>query len=134
MMKNIEVINVDDDKMVLFIHERMMKHSGFAESPKSFLDGQETLDYLVSAKTTNKQFIIFLDVNMPGLDGWDFLNLLSEEGLSQRCHVFIVTSSIDASDKEKSETYDEVIDFVEKPISVEKLKDLKSHPKLIDFF
>ncbi|WP_127846742.1 response regulator [Psychroflexus aestuariivivens] len=133
-MKNLEVINVDDDKMVLFIHERMMKHSGFFESPKSFLDGQETLDYLLSAKTKDKQFVIFLDVNMPGIDGWDFLDLLSEHGLSESCHVFIVTSSIDAADKEKSETYDEVAGFVEKPISVDKLHELKTHPNLADFY
>ena len=71
---------------------------------------------------------------MPGLDGWDFLNLLTEHSLSECCHVFIVTSSIDAADKEKSETYNEVIGFVEKPISVEKLKDLKTHPELTDFY
>jgi CheY-like chemotaxis protein len=129
-----EVLNVDDDKMVLFIHEKMMVHSHFSESPKSFEDGLETLDYIDKHKRDDKKFVIFLDVNMPKLDGWSFMEALDERGISSYCSIFIVTSSIDHLDKQKAETYPVVIGFVEKPLNIDKLQNLKSTEELKQFF
>ena len=131
---NLEVLNVDDDKMVLFIHEKMMIHSGFSKSPKSFEDGYETLSYISEHKSEDKKFIIFLDVNMPNFDGWDFLEELENRQLDRFCYVFIVTSSIDSSDKDKAETYAPVSGFVEKPLSIDKLESLKQTKDIQHFF
>ncbi len=130
----LEVLNVDDDKMVLFIHEKMMGHAEFSSHPKSFLNGYETLDYISEYKNEDTKFLIFLDVNMPNLDGWQFMDELKTLGLTKYCYVLVVTSSIDLSDKEKSDTYPVVIDFVEKPINIEKLKELKHLKQLQPFF
>ncbi|MBZ9627299.1 response regulator [Psychroflexus sp. CAK57W] len=129
-----EVLNVDDDKMVLFIHEKMMNHSEFSSSPKSFEDANETLTYISEYKAEDKKFVIFLDLNMPKLDGWDFMEELKKKGLDKYCYIFVMTSSIDPTDKEKAESYAAVIGFVEKPISVDKLNDLKKKKELLPFF
>ncbi|GAA0754417.1 response regulator [Psychroflexus lacisalsi] len=131
---NLEVLNVDDDKMVLFIHEKMMIHSEFSSSPKSFEDGYNTLTYISEHKSDDKKFVIFLDVNMPNLDGWDFMDELEKRELDGYCYIFVVTSSIDTSDKEKAATYDAAIGFVEKPLSIESLKNLKTTKELLPFF
>lgn len=131
---NIEVLNVDDDKMVIFIHEKMMIHAKFSDSPKSFEDGYETLDYISNQKSEDKKFIIFLDVNMPKLDGWTFMGQLEKRKLTAYCKIFIVTSSIDDLDKQKAETYPVAIGFVEKPLSIDKLKDLRKTKELLTYF
>jgi two-component SAPR family response regulator len=130
----LEVLNVDDDKMVLFIYEKMMGHADFSNDPKSYLNGYETLDYISKYKNEDTKFLIFLDINMPDLNGWQFMDELNTIGLTKYCHVLVVTSSIDLSDKERSETYPVVIDFVEKPINIEKLKGLKQLKPLKPFF
>lgn len=130
---NLEVLNVDDDRMVLFIHEKMMIQSEFSSSPKSFFDPHEALAY-ISQHSNSTKFVIFLDVNMPDISGWDFLEELKKQDLYRHCYVFVVTSSIDSSDKERAATYDAAIGFVEKPLSVERLKELKSKEELSAFF
>jgi CheY-like chemotaxis protein len=67
--------------------------------------------------------IIFLDLNMPGMDGWDFLdqfNLL--EICPKMCRIFILSSSISLNDINRSKTYTTVQGFIIKPITIEKLK------------
>lgn len=130
----LEVLNVDDDKMVLFINEKLMIHSEFSNSPKSFEDGYETLAFISEHKAEDKIFIIFLDVNMPNLNGWDFMEELQKQEFSPYCYIFVVTSSIDPSDKEKAATYAAAIGFVEKPLSIEKLNDLKKTKEIHSFF
>lgn len=130
----LEVLNVDDDEMVLFINEKMMINSDFSKSPKSFEDGYKTLTYISEHKADDKKFVIFLDLNMPNLDGWSFMEKLEERGLHKYCYTFVVTSSIDPSDKEKSKTYAAATGFVEKPLSVKKLNDLKKIKELHPFF
>lgn len=131
---DLEVLNVDDDKMVLFIHEKMMVHAEFSASPKSFEDGYATLNYISENKAENKRFVIFLDVNMPKLDGWEFMDELDRLGLTSYCYIFVVTSSIDQTDKEKADTYKAAVGFVEKPLSINKLKDLKKTKELVPLF
>ncbi|NEV92665.1 response regulator [Psychroflexus sp. YR1-1] len=129
-----EVLNVDDDKMVLFIHEKMMTHSGFSSSPKSFEDAYQTLAYINKHKAEDKKFIVFLDINMPNLDGWEFMVELEKQRLDKYCYILVMTSSIDPSDKEKAATFAAAIGFVEKPISIDKLNDLKQKKELQPFF
>lgn len=131
---NFEVLNVDDDKMVLFIHEKMMIHAEFSDSPKSFEDAYETLAYIAKQKAEDKRFVIFLDVNMPNLDGWAFMDELENQGLTDYCYIFVVTSSIDHSDKEKASLYSAAVGFIEKPLSIDKLKELKATKELASLF
>ena len=70
--------------------------------------------------------VIFLDINMPGMNGWEFLDEFNNltHHVKTRCKIFMLTSSIDPSDIKKSQTYSTVKDFITKPLTKEKLEKL----------
>src|SRR5690242_16201265 len=101
----LEVLIVDDDAMVILIHKKMIINSAFHPNPLSFFNGKEALDHLLNEKDKSKTFLILLDINMPVMNGWEFLNMLKERPVPDNIQVAIVTSSIDAADKEKAGQY-----------------------------
>jgi CheY-like chemotaxis protein len=103
------------------------KKSKFALKVASYLDAEEALDYLKHIlKTDLTKFpnIIFLDIYMPEMDGWEFLKELNKfpEFIVNRCKVFMLTSSVEQEDFEKSKAHKMVFDFISKPLTVEKIK------------
>ncbi|WP_416444002.1 response regulator [Leeuwenhoekiella sp. A16] len=114
-IKNILV--VDDDKIFLVLVSRLLKTFYPKTTITSCLNGREALDYL--DKSTPD--IILLDINMPIMNGWEFMNRLplkKQEDLS----IFIVSSSIDPRDQRLSKTNVNIEGFIEKPLTPEKLK------------
>jgi CheY-like chemotaxis protein len=70
--------------------------------------------------------LIFLDINMPIMDGWEFLDEFQKlpDFLLEKCKVTMLTSSLDHDDIEKSKKYKCVVGFISKPLTVEILKDM----------
>ena len=70
--------------------------------------------------------MVFLDINMPGKNGWDFLDEFERmcDEIKKNCKVYMLTSSIDPSDVKKSQSYETVKDFIIKPLTKEKLSKL----------
>jgi CheY-like chemotaxis protein len=131
---NLDVLNIDDDKMVLFIHKKIMELSKFSNSPKVFQDGYEAIKYITKEKTGNLKFLIFLDINMPKLDGWGVLEELEKLELDRFCFVLIMTSSLDSKQEERAKNHASFIGFIEKPLSIDKLNNLKTTKELSVFF
>jgi CheY-like chemotaxis protein len=128
---------IDDDPTFNFITKLMLKKIAFAEEIVDFTDAGQALDELKEEARKEPACLpelIFLDLNMPGMDGWDFLeayNELADPALS-KVKIFILTSSIDPLDKSKSLTYDGVADFITKPLALEKVKMIsKSRSKTL---
>lgn len=119
-----QVLIVDDDAGVLFLHELMVLESGLSDNIKTFSRAEPALSYLNSS-SDQQPFLVFLDINMPGMNGWDFMDRISNENSYQHVSVIIVTSSVNRSDKIKSETYSRIIGFVEKPLSLDVCDRLK---------
>jgi CheY-like chemotaxis protein len=93
-----------------------------------FADGEEALSFL-NKEALNKQNlpdVIFLDVNMPLMDGWEFMNVYKEvkKLLTKDIKIYMASSSIDDRDKAKAESIQDIDDFIVKPIEEEKLKEL----------
>jgi CheY-like chemotaxis protein len=115
-----KILLVDDDQPTNVLHEIILKK--FTSVPltiKTFLNGKQALDYL---KEAPGQYIIFLDINMPTMSGWDFLDASHNIEGHDGTRIFILTSSINPEDEQKAAKYPEVNGFEIKPLSVDFLK------------
>ncbi|EAQ49900.1 MULTISPECIES: response regulator [Leeuwenhoekiella] len=119
-LKPIKVMLVDDQKMANFITRKLIEVTGFSTEVVDYTVPQEAL---LDLSNTNPD-LIFLDLNMPEVNGWQFLEVLTEK--QNQTQVVIVTSSTSIHDKEKAQKYAQVIDFLEKPLTKNTILSLKS--------
>ncbi|MEA5139307.1 response regulator [Arcicella rigui] len=129
----LNLLIVDDDKMVQTMHTIIVKRSGFSEKPFNFVNGKEALDFIVSNGKEEK-YLILLDINMPVMNGWELLDAFSEFGVENEIFVVMVSSSIDQHDLDKASTYSKVISYVSKPMTKDILDGLRNHDKLRTYF
>ena len=115
-MNNIKVLIVEDDPMMSFLHKELVKKKGVSSAPLSFKNGKEALNYLLSEPGASSSFMILLDLNMPVMNGWEFLDELEATEIASRTKVAIVTSSIDRADRKKAEKYEIVDSYLSKPL------------------
>lgn len=115
-----KIILIDDDEISLFLSKRVLNKLGFNEDIHQFVSATEALVFLNSiSDRAQLPDLIFLDLNMPNIDGFEFMNILRKEGDKYRnVKISILTSSIDDIDIEKSKNYDNVIDFITKPLRI----------------
>ncbi|MBE7639201.1 MULTISPECIES: response regulator [Salegentibacter] len=132
----LEVIIVDDDQIVIFIQEKMIINHDIASNPISFRKATVALNYLdeQQQRNENKNFLIFLDINMPNINGWDFLKHLESHKENSNYHVVMVTSSINDKDRKEVEKYSMVRSFIEKPIASLDCEKIKEIPEISHFF
>ncbi|MBO6919505.1 MAG: response regulator [Rhizobiaceae bacterium] len=111
---------VDDDEMDQYFHQKTIKESGAFDGIKSFHYADDALNYFRD-ETNAPIDVIFLDINMPRMDGFEFLEAAySEFGNSfAKMVVVMVTSSLDPRDLEKSKKFGVIRDYINKPLSVE---------------
>lgn len=114
--ENFEILVVDDDKIVALLHKNQLRCSRLGPSPLLFNNGKEALSYLRKKDLPNKNFLVLLDLNMPVLDGWNFLKLLEKDTMVANVHVVIVTSSINREDEVRSKNFKNVVGFCRKPL------------------
>ena len=124
------VLLVDDDHATNYIHKFIMKEADFAEHIRIAENGQEALDYLRSNNDSEylRPNLIFLDVNMPIMNGLEFLehyNQLEEE-LQSEMMVVMLTTSLNPQDKATAESNEKVSHFLNKPLTIEMLRELQN--------
>lgn len=120
------VLIIDDDDVVHFMHETLLKISGIQLPVRSFLNGKQALDHLVNNCNGDDNYLLLLDINMPEMNGWQLLDELQKINLRCMIKVIILTSSVDSEDHLKAKKYNLVIDFIEKPLTTEHLEALKA--------
>ena len=124
-----KILCVDDDPITLMLFIMVISKAQFATKIDTAQNGEEALDYFKQYETGDVSYpkLIFLDLNMPIMGGWEFLDHFKEEPFTpfSDIKVIVLSSTIDPHDIEKSKTYPMVIDFQSKPISREMLEDLK---------
>jgi CheY-like chemotaxis protein len=122
------VILIDDDEPTNFLHRRVIERYGCAERIEVFQEAQLALDFLHT--TENGVFVrpelIFLDINMPGMNGWEFLMAYEELSEEQRADIVVLmlTTSLNPDDKAQAESFEEVCGFLSKPLTKELLKEI----------
>ena len=114
---------IDDDKIFVFVLKKIIKKNENFDEVLDFKNGEEVLNIL-SNKDNTFPNIILLDINMPVIDGWQFLEQIEKLPNKERLNVFIMSSSIDANDIDKSKSFSTVKDFISKPINNDKLNKL----------
>lgn len=115
---------VDDDSLSIFLTKTTLMLENATLDIKDFLSGTEALEALQSGGKDAIPDILFLDLNMPGMDGWEFLDAIEPliPELYDRCSIYILTSSLDTSDTVKIKDYSIVSGLIHKPISSEDIE------------
>ena len=118
---------IDDDQIYQLIIKKVVERTEEFESVCFYSDGLDACEDFKSPKYELPE-IILLDINMPQMDGWQFLDCLisSKPDFDKETAIYIVSSSIAYSDRTKAESYTQVSGFLSKPLSVEKLKEIAS--------
>jgi CheY-like chemotaxis protein len=120
---------IDDDRIFNMIHTRIIHNTDYNINIQPFHNARHALKVLrelVESDPFHFPDLIFLDINMPGMDGWEFLEEFGKlpESAAGNCEVVMLSSSIDPMDIEKSKTYSKVKVFVSKPLTPGKLQTL----------
>ena len=123
MNSNDVIFIIDDDVIFVFVLKKMFSKIGCNLAIKNVKNGHEAISYFKYLHDNNLAFpkIIFLDLNMPMLDGWQFLDEVENLDFKKHLNIYVVSSSIDVREIEKTKSYDTVIRFISKPISMDDL-------------
>ncbi|MTI22605.1 response regulator [Fulvivirga sp. RKSG066] len=130
IVKLANVLVIDDDEISNFIYTRVISSTGAADNIKSCMSGGEALQYLEDiVKNQPEEFpkLIFLDINMPVMNGWDFLNKYQKivpKEIQDSSTLCILSSSVYKDDIDKAHTYPQVSEYVPKPLTSDSLKIL----------
>jgi CheY-like chemotaxis protein len=123
-VKNLAI--VDDDDIYIYLTKKLIKDLNIVEDVKIFKNGKEILDYLNENISNPKLLpeVIFLDLSMPVMDGWGFLEeyIALKPNIGKLIEIYIISSSISPSDLERARNISIVTDYIIKPITREELK------------
>lgn len=119
---------VDDDEAFKFLTSMIIEESNRVEKIMTFSNGRETIEFLESVKNQPEKLpeIILLDLNMPIMDGWEFLDkyICMKPRIGKKITIYIVSSSINPKDIQRAKLIGEVSDFIIKPVTEEKFHEL----------
>src|SRR3954468_12518166 len=127
MAKFTDVLLVEDDPITIMVCDRIIKMTSFAEKVKSCENGKIAMDYLSGlADNEPSPTIIFLDINMPVMNGWDFLEEFDKiKGrFSSLPRIYLLSSTVDPEDYKRAKNFNLVEDFISKPLSKEFLQNI----------
>jgi CheY-like chemotaxis protein len=123
---------IDDDAIYQFTAKKIIELVDPQRKVLSFTNGKQALDYFTSGSLAKEDLpdVIFLDINMPVMDGWEFLegyqavNCLFDKSIP----VYMVSSSVDEQDVLRSKTFDIVKDFIVKPMNKTRIAEILQAP------
>jgi response regulator RpfG family c-di-GMP phosphodiesterase len=119
---------IDDDEIILYLSEKLIKKHAFCENLEKFNDAKSALQRLKFALEVGENLpnVILFDLNMPKMNGWEFVSKLDEllNAFNVNIPSFIFTSSIDKVDEEKAANYSRISGFIQKPLSLVKLNKI----------
>ncbi|MDT0642057.1 response regulator [Zunongwangia sp. F363] len=121
---------IDDDKIYVNLVKKIIEIKKLSENLLVYKNGKEALDYfkLILGNMTEDKLpeIIFLDLNMPVMDGWEFLNefIKIKNNFNKKITLYVVSSSIDPRDLERAKSINMVTDYLIKPIELKKFEKI----------
>jgi len=126
-----KVLIIDDDPILIMVCTRLMKITGFSEEVMAAREGKEAVEKLralIGQPEEELPRLILLDINMPVMNGWEFLAeyLRMIDQFSKIIPVFMLSSTIDQADFDKAKTYHVVKGFYSKPLTKENLFEIEA--------
>lgn len=120
MIKNFNFCIIDDDSIYQFTIKRIIESVHLAKSITAFYDGEEALNFMVDNYHNEEQLpdVILLDINMPIMDGFQFMEeyIKIKPKLGKKITIYMVSSSVDRADIERAKKITEISDYIIKPI------------------
>jgi CheY-like chemotaxis protein len=124
MVKQFKFLLVDDSLLDLFIHKKLISISDLAETITTFNSGEEALEFLIRNHATIEESVMLLDLQMPGMNGFEFIDAFAslEPKLKSKIRIFILSSTVDQGDIVKARENPYIEDMISKPVDVNHLK------------
>jgi len=122
---------VDDDVITLMLCKKVIQRADFAKEILTATNGEEAILFfkeLAEQSEPSYPSLTFLDLNMPIMNGWEFLDQYSKSGYNEifpEAKFIVLSSTIDPQDVEKTKNYPMVVNFLSKPITKEMIEELK---------
>ncbi|EJL67025.1 response regulator [Flavobacterium sp. CF136] len=128
-----QILCIDDDPITLMLSRKVIEKSSFSDEIITAQNGEEALLYFNTlkyskAKIVKKPQLIFLDLNMPVMGGWEFLDYFTSPAYDEfnSVNVIVLSSTINPEDLLKAKKYPIIKDFLSKPITKAMLEYLKN--------
>ncbi len=123
-MENMKrIVLIDDDPTTNYLNKLIIERSDLVDEVLTFNSAEEALNYFNTNNSTTDALVL-LDINMPIMNGWQFLDHYREMEGDKSNKIVMLTSSINPSDKQLADEKNEIVDYKSKPLSVEMLQDL----------
>ena len=120
---------IDDDNIYQYTAKVLLESTGMTGQIYAFYNGLDALNFFTDHKDSNIEIlpdVIFLDINMPVMNGWEFLEEYQKiyQTLAKSIVVYVVSSSVDTDDMLKSRSFSAVTDYLIKPVNRTKFMEL----------
>lgn len=126
--ENLQILIIDDDEINNFIAAKLIDKIPPRAVVNTCLNGQIGLDFIKSKLQNQEEMpdIIFLDINMPVMNGWEFLEEFEKvkDQINKKVSINMLSSSVYNDDINKAETFHTVNKFISKPLTVGKIQEL----------
>jgi CheY-like chemotaxis protein len=127
--KPVSILLVDDDEINNFISIKLIKKALDNTSISACLNGRFAIDELAEIQKQDPSLLpdfILLDINMPIMNGWEFLDEYKRLNIDPlgKSKIYIISSSVFSNDINKARSYPLVKNFISKPLSVDKIKEM----------
>ncbi|EMS35097.1 response regulator, CheY-like [Mariniradius saccharolyticus AK6] len=117
------ILLIDDDPINNLINKRLIAKLEIGNKIEEYLEAEKAIERIRQLES-DKSILIFLDINMPVMNGWDFLYQYLNQFEGRKDTIVVLSSSIDIQDKNKALGFSCVEGFIEKPLSPEKIKNV----------
>ena len=126
MNTKINLLVIDDDDINIFIIKKIVEKTGYEAKMVAKTNGSVAIDYLQELIASDQilPHLILIDINMPVLNGWEFLDAYEKLAIQNDINMYMLSSSVYENDIEKAKTYKTVKGFISKPLSIERLVEL----------
>ncbi len=126
--QNLNIFLVDDDHIYQFTAKKTLESMGLSGRVSTFTDGEQAITFIKQHISDPEDLpdIIFLDINMPIMDGWQFVEEYQKLSFCKKIALYMVSSSVDETDMKRSKDYRVIDDYIIKPVGRSRFEELLS--------